>query len=69
MKSVIYVVFAVIGVLGVLLSFSQLVVAIIFSELGRVLLYLILTVLFTELAVMMILKLVKERKRINQEFT
>ena len=63
MKRAIFVVLAVIGVLGVLLSISQFIVAIVFGELGRVLLYFILAALCAELAIVTILKLVKDWKK------
>lgn len=63
MKRAIFVVLSVIGVLGALLLSSQFIIAIVFGELGRVLLYFILTVLCAEFAIMAIIKLAKDRKK------
>ena len=58
-KRVLYWIFVILGILGALVSLTQFIMAICYLELGRVLVYLVVTVLFTELAVLSFLKLRK----------
>jgi hypothetical protein len=61
-KQTAFIVMAVVGICGTLLMVSQLVMACIFAEFGRVFVYLVLAILCVELTVVSIMKFVKRRR-------
>ena len=62
MKKVAFIVLAVVGTFGALLSISQFVMACLFAELGRVVVYFIFAILCVELTAFSVVKLIKDHK-------
>lgn len=66
MKNIINILLAVVGICGTVFALIMFIMAIAFGELGRVIFYFIISILFIELSVWAILRLIRSRKNLSE---